>query len=54
MMKARKGSTFLEYALLAALIAVVGAIGVSKFGTEIKDFFLNLASKTAEVNSATK
>lgn len=53
-MKSRKGSTFLEYALLAALIGVVGAVGVAAFGKEIKEFFQNLGAKTAEVNSSIK
>lgn len=50
----RRGTSFLEYALLAALIGVVGAIGVAKYGKEISDFFSNLGSKTAEVNSSIK
>jgi len=45
----RKGASFLEYALLAALIGLVGAIGVAKYGTAIKDFFTGLADKTSEV-----
>ena len=49
-MKSRKGATYLEYALLAALVGVVGAIGVSKYGTAICDFFTSLADKTSEVS----
>ncbi len=49
-MKSRKGATYLEYALLAALVGVVGAIGISKYGKAICDFFTSLADKTAEVS----
>ena len=49
---ARRGATYLEYALLAALIGIVGAVGVAKYGKESSDFFSNLGAKTAEVNGA--
>ena len=49
-MKARKGTSFLEYALLAALVGVVGAVGVMKYGEQICQFFTDLAGKTAEVS----
>lgn len=48
-MKARRGASFLEYALLAALIGIVGAVGVAKYGKSISDFFSSMADKTAEV-----
>ncbi len=48
-MKARKGISFLEYALLAALVGIVGAVGVMKYGKAISDFFSTLGDKTAEV-----
>ena len=48
-MKAKKGSAFLEYALLAALIGIVGAVGVMKYGKSISDFFSSLGDKTTEV-----
>ena len=47
--KSKKGTSFLEYALLAALVGVVGAIGVAKYGNAIKNFFSTLGDKTAEV-----
>ena len=53
-MKARKGTSFLEYALLAALVGIVGAIGVMKYGKSISDFFSSLADKTAEVTPKSK
>jgi Flp pilus assembly pilin Flp len=45
----RRGATFLEYALLAALVGIVGAVGVMKYGKAISDFFSSLGDKTAEV-----
>ena len=45
----RRGATFLEYALLAALVGIVGAVGVMKYGKAISDFFSSLADKTTEV-----
>ncbi len=47
--KRKRGATFLEYALLAALIGIVGAVGVMKYGKAISDFFSSLADKTTEV-----
>ena len=34
-MKARRGISFLEYALLAALVGIVGAVGVMKYGKQL-------------------
>lgn len=53
-MKARKGISFLEYALLAALVGIVGAVGVMKYGKSISDFFSALGDKTAEVTPKSK
>ena len=53
-MKARKGISFLEYALLAALVGIVGAVGVMKYGKSISNFFSALGDKTAEVTPKTK
>ena len=53
-MKFRKGATYLEYALLAALIGIVGAVGVMKYGKSISNFFSALGDKTAEVTPKTK
>ncbi len=47
--KRKRGASFLEYALLAALIGIVGAVGVMKYGKAISDFFSSLGDKTAEV-----
>lgn len=53
-MKARKGASFLEYALLAALVGIVGAVGVMKYGSAISNFFSALGDKTAEVTPKSK
>lgn len=47
--KMRSGTSFLEYALLAALIGIVGAVGVMKYGESLKKFFLELANQTENV-----
>lgn len=48
-MKAKRGATYLEYAMLAALIGIVGAIGVKYYGEKILALFKSLGDKTAEV-----
>ena len=53
-MKARKGASFLEYALLAALVGIVGAVGVMKYGSAISNIFSALGDKTAEVTPKSK
>ena len=47
--KSKRGISYLEYALLAALVGIVGAVGVMKYGKAIGDFFSTLAQKTADV-----
>lgn len=47
--KRKRGATYLEYALLAALIGIVGAVGVMKYGKAISNFFSTLGDKTTEV-----
>lgn len=49
----KSGATYLEYALLLALVGIVGAIGLQKYGGAIKDFFFAMAEKTAEVTPDT-
>ena len=49
-MKSRKGATYLEYALLAALVGIVGAIGLAKYGKAICTFFTDLGDKTSQVS----
>jgi len=45
----RRGATYLEYAMLAALIGIVGAVGVKFYGEKILELFKALGNKTAEV-----
>jgi len=45
----RRGATFLEYALLAALVGIVGAVGVKFYGESLLNLFKTLGTKTAEV-----
>ena len=47
--KGKRGISFLEYALLAALVGIVGAVGVMKYGKAISNFFSTMGDKTAEV-----
>lgn len=50
----RKGATYLEYALLAALIGIVGAVGVKYYGEKLLNLFKTLGDKTAEVTPSKK
>lgn len=50
----RRGATYLEYAMLAALVGIVGATGVKLYGAKILDLFKALADKTAEVTPQKK
>lgn len=51
MHKMRKGATFIEYALLAGLIAVIVALAVTFFGKNLKDLFTSEAKQTETVNT---
>ena len=51
-MKMRRGATYLEYALLAALVGIVGAVGLKYYGEKIYGLFKSLGDKTAEVTPA--
>lgn len=51
MQKCRKGATFIEYAMLAGLVAIVVATAVLLFGDNIKSIFKTTSEKTAQVNS---
>jgi len=42
--KSQKGAAMIEYALLAALIAVVAMAGVGPLGTAVKDAFDTIAA----------
>lgn len=45
----RRGVTYFEYAMLLALVGIVGAVGVKIYGERILAFFTALGDKTAEV-----
>lgn len=47
--ESKSGAAFLEYALLVALIGIVAAVGVMKYGEAISNFFVSLGEKTTEV-----
>lgn len=52
MMKMRKGATFIEYALLAGLVAIVVASAALLFGDKIKALFKSTSEKTGEVSTS--
>ena len=45
----KRGISYLEYALLAALVGIVGAVGVMKYGKAINVFFTTLGKKTTDI-----
>ena len=47
--KMRKGATFIEYALLAALVAIVVATAALLFGDKLKGLFTTTSKKTDSV-----
>lgn len=53
-MKARKGATFIEYALLAGLVAIVVATAAVIFGDDIKGLFSETGDKTKSVTTEVK
>jgi pilus assembly protein Flp/PilA len=44
-LKCRKGAAMVEYGLLTALIAAVGAVALTSLGSSISTMFTALASK---------
>ena len=50
MQKARKGATFIEYAMLAGLVAVVVAVAALFFGDQIKALFKDTGDKVKQVD----
>lgn len=50
MKKLRKGATFIEYAMLAGLVAVVVAMAAMFFGDEIRQIFSKAGQETQKVN----
>ena len=54
MQKARKGATFIEYAMLAGLVAVVVAVAALFFGDQIKTLFKDTGDKAAQIDEGIK
>lgn len=54
MMKCRKGATFIEYAMLAGLVAVVVAVAAMFFGDQLKGLFKNTGDQTRNISSQVK
>jgi len=50
-MKSRRGATFIEYALLAGLVAIVVAVAAMMFGKEIKGLFSDTGNQVKSVSS---
>lgn len=53
-MKARKGATFIEYALLAGLVAIVVAVAAMLFGGQLKSLFMDTGDQVQNVSSGVK
>jgi len=51
MKKARRGATFIEYALLAGLVAIVVAVAALFFGDQIKSLFGETGKQVKTVTS---
>ena len=52
--RARKGATFIEYALLAGLVAIVVAVAAMFFGDEIKGLFKDTGKQVNTVSSGVR
>ena len=50
MSKCRKGATFIEYALLAGLVAIVVAAAAMMFGDKIKGLFGSTGTQAEKVS----
>ncbi len=50
----KRHATFIEYAMLVGLVAVIVAIAAIVFGKELKELFTSDAQKTHDVTTATK
>ncbi len=51
MQKAHKGATFIEYAMLAGLVAVVVAVAAMLFGDKLRELFSTTGTKVEQVNT---
>ena len=52
--RARKGATFIEYALLAGLVAIVVAAAAMFFGDDLKKLFSSEGEQTKAVTESVK
>ena len=50
-LRARKGATFIEYALLAGLVAIVVAAAAMFFGEDLKELFGATGKQTENVKA---
>ena len=50
----RKGATFIEYALLAGLVAIVVATTAMLFGDKLKELFSSTGDQTGKVTEEVK
>ena len=50
-LRARKGATFIEYALLAGLVAIVVAAAAMFFGDDLKELFGSAGKQTESVKA---
>ena len=50
----RKGATFIEYALLAGLVAIVVATTAMLFGAKLKELFSSTGDQTEKVTTEVK
>lgn len=48
-MTSKKGATFIEYALLAGLVAIVVAVAAMFFGNELRELFSATGKQTENV-----
>ena len=54
MQKAHKGATFIEYAMLAGLVAIVVAVAATFFGGQIKALFADTGAQAQKVDEGVK
>ncbi len=50
----RRNATFIEYAMLAGLVAVVVAVAVLAFGGKLKELFSDTTDRVTEVDEVVK
>lgn len=53
-LQSKTGATFIEYALLAGLVAIVVAVAAMFFGDEIKGLFAETGNQTHSVTETVK